>query len=396
MSRALTRDLGALLMTGLGLWLGTRGDGVCPRTLAFAAATLVAFGTTASWGLGLLALGLGFTAHPHDGWPLTPSLTLVGATFGGAALGLLGRRLSAERWHGPMTPDSFRGILLLGFPILTLAEPAASRLADAAGGPLEMTLTVAEPQGLATVLVRRHLSLPDALTGGGPLDDALPWLGVLALAVAWLLFARPTRDLTPRPEAPLSWAAGAVLDQLAARLARTVATLMALAALVVVAWPLVTTTPVALDAEALRLELTLAAGSAGAVTAVSVPEAWVAPWSRGAFNVLRLALALGLLASFAPRGAAPRAGVARDERRSSSWRAVFLALAALTCAVAVGFLPEASAAAGLLGLLALVAGLGEGDRPGARAPHLGLIAAFVMLLVALALAPITPAQPLLP
>ncbi len=388
MSRALTRDLAALLLTGLGLWLGSHDGGVCPRVVALAVATLASFGTSASWGLGLLALGLGLAAHPHASWPLEASPTLAGAGLAGAALGLLGRQLAAVSWHGPLSPGGLRGILLLSFPLLVLAEPSGSRLAGADGAPLVLSFVVTEPSGLEAVPLGRHLPIPDSLIGGDPVTASLPWLAGLAVFVAWLVFARPAEPQAGSPS-PLRAAGGALLDQLAPRLTGAVALLMAVAAVTRVLTPLLAGAPVTLDPDQLRLELSLAAGPAGAVVSVSVPEAFVAPWSRPPLDALRLAVALALLASLASRPSSPLPEL-------STRHLALLALAGLTGCLMFGFMPEASAAALVLGLLSVIASLGQTDRPASRSPHLGLLATFVLLLLAVALAPLTPAPPLVP
>ncbi len=391
MSRALTRDLAALLLTGLGVGLASFGGDLCPRTLALAVATLTAFGTTASWGLGLLTLGLGLASHPLDRWPLAPSLTLVGAGLAGTALGFLGRWLASARWHGPLTPEALRGVLLLLVPLLAVMEPTTSRLADEAGQPLRLALTVTDPTTLATVDVSRHLPLPDAVVAKTPLASAMPWLAGLAIMAAWLAFARPAepspsvsdKPLDPRP-APIRLAR---LARLARQVGPGVALLLVLFALLRLLGPLVAAEAVPLDLDAVRRALTLASGPAGAITEVAGPSAVLAPWSRPPLDALRLALGLGLLASFASRHASAVPSVAPR-------RPVLLALLGLTGALAVGFLPEGVGGAAIVGLMALVAEVGEG--PARRSAHVAILAAFLMLLFTLALAPITQAAPLLP
>jgi hypothetical protein len=217
---------------------------------------------------------------------------------------------------------------------------------------------------------------------------ALPWLAGLAVCVAWLVFARPAE---PRPgSASLTQAAGgALVDALAHRLTGAVGLLMAVAALTRILTPLLAGAPVALDPELLRLELSLAAGPAGAVVSASAPEAFIAPWSRPPLDALRLAAALALLASLASR---PSSSVTEPTTRQPA----LLALAGLTGCLMFGFMPEATAASLILGLLSVIAGLGQSNGPLARSPHLGLLATFFILLTTLALAPLTPAPPLVP
>jgi hypothetical protein len=272
---------------------------------------------------------------------------------------------------------------------------------------------VREPTTLTSVPVTRHVALPATVVAGDPLEGTRAWLVVLALLAAWVSFAHlpletpetaPGGVTRPAQEA----LRGHFLRHLAAtshpNLTRAVALLIAAEAVAALLLPL-GAGGITLDPEALRVHLTLASGPGGAVTSVGAPEAWLAPWSHGPWPALRLTLGLGLLATLASPAPPTRHAAAPGLRGPR------LALVGLLGVLALGFLTEAMAAVAVLGWLSTLDGAVGPDRRraphpvrpdagaegGVRTRHLGLLGAFLLLTLALALAPLgVAASPLGP
>lgn len=367
MTRALARDLAALLLVAIGLGANVAAGGLDPRTLALAVATVLAWGTSGAWGPGLLACLVGGAAHPFDLEPLLPTMTNVTAAVVGAGLGLLVRYLAVHRWQGPLARDTIRAFVALGLGATFVISPSLARLAGPDGTPLLLAMDVVSPAELVSVHVARHvpLSIPH------PLAPVAPFLAVLAFGAAWLGFARlgspSMRD----------------------RVMTVIGVLAFVSVVAAMVIPLFDT--FALDPELVRAELSLRAGSRGAVLAVAPTEASTALWSRPALDAVRVVLAAALISLTLDR--TPHRARPEGDLR-------FLLLATVCLAVAFGlgaFMPEAVAAAGILTLTAILTARSGREEPAralrgsmSAAPHVAALIALFLLLVSVALAPVLP------
>jgi hypothetical protein len=368
MTRPFLRDLAALVLVVLGLGATISAGGLDPRAIVLAVATVFAWGTTATWGLGLLACLTGIAAHPFDLQPILPTPAVLAAIPLGAATGLVARHLARQRWIGPLRPDTLRALIALALGFLFVFQPSDTRLADTAGVPLLATLDVFDPLSGLTTRVARHVALPLP----HPLAALAPVIAAATLVAAWVGFARiGTGKL--RSALFISTASVAVLAAGAGLVAPFLST------------PII-------DVEMVREALNLRAGGDGAITALHIPEATFAPWSRAPLDGLRLVVALGLLilSLFQPLQF-------HMTRTPAGMNAIHLALAALVVGFALGgLMPETSAAAFAIAFPALLAGragstrLDEGTPATSppRAPQVAYLLALFVLLALVTLAPL--------
>lgn len=367
MTRAFIRDLAALVLVTLGLGATIAAGGIDPRTLVFSVATIFAWGTTGTWGPALLALLTGIAAHPHDLQPFSPTPTIITAVLLGFGLGLLTRHLASQRWTGPLANDTTRALVALGLAVLFIVQPGEARLATADGQPLLFGLDVFDPTTLVTTHVERHVAVPLP----HPLAALHSVFAALAIIAAWLGFARVGSERLRRG------------------LFSATAIIAAVAAILAISLPLFDAP--AIDPETIRLFLNHRAAGDGAILAVSLPEAHVAPWSRVPLDALRIVVAFGLLtlSLFQPSDF-------QVSRNPAGTNALQIALIGLVAAFGVGaMMPEVAAAAFAMLATALIAGRAGGSPldtsgrlPLARAPHVVFLLALFALLAAIALAPL--------
>lgn len=367
MTRALGRDLAALLLVAIGIGVNVSAGGLDPRTLALAAATVLAWGTSGAWGPGLLAFLVGTAAHPYDLQPIFPTLTNVTALVAGAGLGLIVRHLAVHRWQGPLGRDTIQALVALALGGTFLLSPALVRLATGDGTPLLLSLEVVDPDSLMATSVERHV----ALTMAHPLAPVAPFLAALCLGAAWLGLAKVGTPTTRR------------------RLWLVISVLALGAVILGAVLPLLDTFQ--LDPGRVREELSLRGAARGAVISMAPAEAAFAPWSRPPLDALRILLATALLSLTLDR--------APDRPRPElDLRALLVATALLVVAFGLGgFMPEAVAGGAiLLGAAAVAARRSRMEpEPGPRGaipsgPHIAALIALFLLLLAVALAPIQP------
>lgn len=367
MTRALARDLAAILLVAAGLGVNVAAGGLDPRTLALAAATVLAWGTSGAWGPGLLACLTGLAAHPFDMQPIFPTLTNVTAIFAGAGLGLIVRHLAIHRWQGPLSRVTVQALVALALGATFLVSPSLARLAAADGSPLLLSLEVVDPMSLAGTQVLRHV--PVGIDH--PLMPFAPFLAVLYLGAAWLGFAR---------------VGTAAMRQ---RVWLIVASLALVSVLLATVLPLMER--FSIDPELLRAELSLRGGARGAVVSVAPAEARFAVWSRPPLDAVRIVLATALISLTLDR-------TPDRPRPELDLRAVLIALVLLVVAFGLGgFMPEAVAGGAMVMGAAVVAGRRarpdpeDGPRGAVPAsPHIAALIALFLLILAVALAPIQP------
>jgi hypothetical protein len=365
MTRALARDLAALLLVALGLGANVAAGGLDPRTLALAAATVLAWGTSGAWGPGLLAFLVGIAAHPYDMQPIFPTLTNVTALVAGAGLGLIVRHLAVHRWQGPLNRDTIRALVALALGGTFLMSPSMARLAASDGAPLLLGLEVVDPTNLVAATVERHV----ALAMPHPLSPVAPFLATLCLGASWVGLARVGSAATRRR----LWIVVAVF---------------ALVAVVVGAVPPLLET-FQLDTDHVRETLSFRGAARGAVIAVAPAEATFAPWSRPPVDALRLLFATALLSLTLDR-------TPDRPRPELDLRSLLVAISLLVLAFGLGgFMPEAVAGGALILGAAAVAVRGSRAEPdpGPRGsvpagPHIAALIALFLLFLAVALAPI--------